>query len=222
APQQSQQKTGQFAHDAHLSSLPRVGHWAMSGTGKFHVAEHILLRYLNSQVGLQRGPMPTADDFEDRGQVTPVHNLTEFFRAALASALASQQVKLDEHTAHYVVSLLTLYSRTEVSHQDTRPGQRWVSLVDLLAQASASASAAERESVLQRLGDVSLFVAGFFAHGFTRRLIDVDYHIAMGGRAYGTLAVTPMSGPLRALSTVFGELSSKFQPVVDAIGEIAD
>ena len=76
--------------------------------------------------------------------------------------------------------------------------------------------------LLQRLGDVSLFVAGFFAHGFTRRLIDVDYHIAMGGRAYGTLAVTPMTGPRRALSTVFGELASKFQPVVDAIGEIAD
>ena len=34
--------------------------------------------------------------------------------------------------------------------------------------------------------------------------------------------MTPMSGPRRALSTVFGELSSKFQPVVDAIGEIAD
>ncbi len=166
--------------------------------------------------------MQGADDVADRGQVTPVHNLTEFFRDALESALASQHTRLDAHTAHYVVSLLTLYSRTEVSHQDTRPGQRWVSLADLLAQASAAASPTEREALLQRLGDVSLFVAGFFAHGFTRRLIDVDYHIAMGGRAYGTLAVTPMTGPRRALSTVFGELASKFQPVVDAIGEIAD
>lgn len=166
--------------------------------------------------------MQTAENDEGRGQVTPVHNLTEFFREALASALASQQVTLDEHTAHYVVSLLTLYSRTEVSHRDTRPGQRWVSLADLLAQASTARSAAERAAILQRLGDVSLFVAGFFAHGFTRRLIDVDYHIAMGGRAYGTLAATPMSGPRRALNTVFGELSHKFQPVVDAIGEISD
>lgn len=166
--------------------------------------------------------MQRADDVEDRGQVTPVHNLTEYFRDALSTALASQHVELDEHTAHYVVSLLTLYSRTEVSHQDTRPGQRWVSLADLLAQASAARSPAERDAHLQRLGDVSLFVAGFFAHGFARRLIDVDYHIAMGGRAYGALAVTPMSGPRRALCTVFGELASKFQPVVDAIGEIAD
>src|SRR5690606_4068430 len=136
-----------------------------------------------------------------RGRVTAVHNLTEYFRDALADALASQHEELDEHTAHYVVSLLVIYSRTEVSHQDTRRGQRWVSIVDLLAQASSTSSPVEREALLQRLGDVSLFVAGFFAHGFARRLIDVDYHVAIGGRAYGTLAATPMSGPRRALST---------------------
>jgi len=35
---------------------------------------------------------------------------------------------------------------------------------------------------LQRLGDVSLFIAGFFARSFARKLIDIDYHIAMGQR----------------------------------------
>jgi hypothetical protein len=159
---------------------------------------------------------------QSSGLVSPVGNLTEFFRDALDKALAHQHVALDEHTAHYVVSLLTLYSRTEVSHGDTRPGQRWVSLVDLLAQAADARTPAEREAILQRLGDVSLFVAGFFAHGFERRLVDVDYHIAMGGRAYGTLAATPIAGPRRALCSVFGELARKFQPVVDAIGEISD
>lgn len=159
---------------------------------------------------------------ESNPQVIPVSNLTEYFRDALGKALAHQQVSLDDHTAHYVVSLLTLYSRTEVSHADTRPGQRWVGLADLLAQAAAASTTAERDASLQRLGDVSLFVAGFFAHGFERRLVDVDYHIAMGGRAYGTLAAAPASGPRRALSGVFAELARKFQLVVDAIGEISD
>jgi hypothetical protein len=166
--------------------------------------------------------MQTEDGGMNGGSVTPINNLTEFFRDALDQALAHQHVSLDAHTAHYVVSLLTLYSRTEVSHGDTRPGQRWVSLAELLAQAGEARTAAERDATLQRLGDVSLFVAGFFAHGFERRLIDVDYHIAMGGRAYGTLAVTRVDGPRRALCSVFGELARKFQPVVDAIGEISD
>jgi hypothetical protein len=159
---------------------------------------------------------------ETDSKVTPVSNLTEYFRDALGAALSHQHVSLDEHTAHYVVSLLTLYSRTEVSHGDTRPGQRWVSLADLLAQAGEARTPAERQALLQRLGDVSLFVAGFFAHGFERRLVDVDYHIAMGGRAYGTLAATPMRGSRSALCSVFGELARKFQHVVDAIGEISD
>ncbi len=156
------------------------------------------------------------------GKLTPVSNLTEFFRDALGDALSHQHVALDEHTAHYVVSLLTLYSRTEVSHGDTRPGQRWVSLAELLAQAADAKTPFERDATLQRLGDVSLFVAGFFAHGFERRLIDVDYHVAMGGRAYGTLAATHTTGPRRALNGVFNELARKFQSVVDAIGEISD
>jgi hypothetical protein len=158
----------------------------------------------------------------DEGVVSPVNNLTEFFRGALGEALKHQHVALDEHTAHYVVNLLVLYSRTEVSHGDTRPGQRWVSLAELLAQAADARSPVERAALLQRLGDVSLFVAGFFAHGFERRLVDVDYHVAMGGRAYGTLASAQVSGPRRALCAVFGELARKFQPVVDAIGEIGD
>jgi hypothetical protein len=166
--------------------------------------------------------MPTADNGGAGGKVTAVTSLMEFFRDAFAKALAHQQVSLEEHTAHYVVSLLVLYSRAEVSHADLRPGQRWVNLSELLARASAASSAAEREVLLQRLGDISLFVAGFFAHGFERRLVDVDYHIAMGGRAYGTLAATPIRGPRRTLCGVFGELAGKFQPVVSAIGEISD
>ncbi len=127
--------------------------------------------------------MRTTDNGEAAVRVTAVNNLVEFFQDAFAKALAHQHISLDEHTSHYVVSLLALYSRTEVSHRDMRPGQRWVNLSGLLAQASAASSAAEREVHLQRLGDMSLFVAGFFAHGFERRLVDVDYHIAMGGSA---------------------------------------
>ncbi len=166
--------------------------------------------------------MRTTDKGVAAVKVTAVNNLVEFFQEEFAKALAHQHVSLDEHTSHYVVSLLALYSRTDVSHRDMRPGQRWVSLSELLTQASAAASAAEREAHLQRLGDMSLFMAGFFAHSFERRLVDVDYHIAMGGSAYGTLAAGRMSGPRRMLSGVFGELARKFQGVVDAIGEISD
>jgi hypothetical protein len=52
--------------------------------------------------------------------------------------------------------------------------------------------------------------------------VDVDYHIAMGGRAYGTLAQAPCRGAQRVLSYVFAELQDKFQPLVDALNEIGE
>jgi hypothetical protein len=92
----------------------------------------------------------------------------------------------------------------------------------MLAEALEASSAAERDLALQRIGDVSLFMAGLFARGFARRLVDVDYHIAMGGRAYDTLASSLAHGRRRASAHVFAELAAKFQPLVDALGEIGD
>jgi hypothetical protein len=68
-----------------------------------------------------------------------------------------------------------------------------------------------------------LFIAGFFAQSFARKLVDIDYHIAMGGRAYGTLA-DHLRGSIRgqAFATVFLELAQKFQRLVDVLNEVAE
>jgi hypothetical protein len=156
------------------------------------------------------------------GRVVAVNNLTEYFRQELHGALAHQRVAVEDQTEHYVVNMLTLFSRAEQLHQGMPKGRLLPPLAQMLATAVDASTAAEREQALQRLGDVSLFMAGFFAHGFARRLVDVDYHIAMGGRAYSTLASSLAHGPRKVLATVFAELASKFQPIVDALGEISD
>ena len=43
----------------------------------------------------------------------PVASLTEFFRDSVDAAMAANHVVLDAQTAHYVVSLLTLFARSE-------------------------------------------------------------------------------------------------------------
>ena len=93
----------------------------------------------------------------------------------------------------------------------------------MLADAGAAATREESLRALQRVGDVSLFMAGFFAQSFARRLVDVDYHIAMGGRAYGTLADNCRTGARgRALGAVFAELARKFQRLVDALNDVSE
>lgn len=159
---------------------------------------------------------------EKGGGVLAVTSLTEYFRDALHGALAHQHVAVEDQTEQYVVNLLTLFARAEHLYEGVPSGPKMPPLVNLFASAVEATTAAERERALQRLGDVSLFIAGFFAHGFARRLVDIDYHIAMGGRAYGTLAEALARGRRRVLAQVYAELAAKFQPLVDALGEISD
>lgn len=158
----------------------------------------------------------------DRVGVMAVTNLAEYFRDALQGALAHQHVAVEGQTEQYVVNMLTLFSRAEHLYEGIPSGPRMPPLTALFTAALEAPTASERERGLQRLGDVSLFIAGFFAHGFARRLVDIDYHIAMGGRAYGTLATALGRGRRRALAQVYAELAAKFQPLVDALGEISD
>src|SRR5579862_858649 len=155
-------------------------------------------------------------------RVVPVANLREYFKDELHGALEKQQVAVEDQTEHYVVNLLTLFSRSEALYDSTPEGTRLKPLVVMLSEALEAPSSEDRNRGLQRLGDVSLFVAGFFAQSFARKLIDIDYHIAMGGRAYGTLACGLARGRRQVLSQVFGELAEKFLPVVEALWEIAD
>jgi hypothetical protein len=160
---------------------------------------------------------------EPRTKVLPVANLREFFRDTLHGALLHQHLAVEDQTEHYVVNLLTLYARSEALYEMTPDGLRLKPLVAMLCEAlEAAPGSSQRNRTLQRLGDVSLFVAGFFARGFAAKLIDIDYHIAMGGRAYGTLAHTTAHGRGRVLAAVFAELSAKFQPMVDALNEVSE
>jgi hypothetical protein len=156
-------------------------------------------------------------------RVLPVANLREFFRDTLHGALARQHLSVEDQTEHYVVNLLTLFARSEALYESTPDGLRLKPLVAMLCEAlEAAPGTVERHRYLQRLGDVSLFVAGFFAQSFAAKLIDIDYHIAMGGRAYGALAQSTCRGRGRVLAAVFAELSEKFQPMVDALNEVSE
>jgi hypothetical protein len=157
------------------------------------------------------------------GPLVAVSSLREFFRDAFHAASEHQQLHIDEQAEQYVVNLLTMFSRADALYEQTPDGLRIRPLAQMLADALEARSASERQRGLQRLGDVSLFVAGFFARSFARKLIDIDYHIAMGGNAYSSLADSlqrSLSG--RCVAAVYAQLAQKFQGLVDALNEVSD
>jgi len=130
------------------------------------------------------------EEHEATKPLVAVTNLREFFHDSVQTALRKQHVAVDDHTEHYVVNVLTMFARSEELYESTPEGIRLKPLARMLADACAAPSSQQRDETLRRLGDVSLFVAGFFAQSFARKLVDIDYHIAMGGRAYARSRTT--------------------------------
>jgi len=154
-------------------------------------------------------------------RVEPIKSLTEFFRSSVERSMRRQGVEAEEPTAHYVVSLLTLFARSEALYDDSESRRGLRPLALLLLDAVEAARPAERTLALQRLGDVSLFIAGFFADSLADKAVDVDYYISMGGGAYRSLSNEVCRTPRGALiAPVFDELSSKFKHFVDVLADV--
>jgi hypothetical protein len=156
-------------------------------------------------------------------RVRPVASLQEFFKDSVADAMAKHGVAADDHTAYYVVNLLTLFARYETLYEQGKTGRGLQPLALLLAEAADAPDREARNALLRRVGDTSLFVAGFLGDGFARKLVDVDYYIDVGGAAYGSLSDN-VRGTVagRAFGAVFAELAGKFRDFVDVLAEIRD
>jgi hypothetical protein len=138
---------------------------------------------------------------------------TEYFRELVESAMQNQRVAAGELTSFYVVNLLAAFV-----HLDRSPAAgEDEALAIRLARAMQAAGIAQRDG-LRKVGDLSLFISGFFSDSLNRRLVDVDYYIQLGECAYASLA---RQGD-EALGDVFDELSGKFTVFVDVLGEVSE
>src|SRR5438874_9966383 len=152
------------------------------------------------------------------GSVLSPQSVREFFRDLLQRALENQRARVQPFTELYVVNLLHEFLASEALYVQGDDGT-WQQkpLAFLLKEALEEAGPA-RVRMLKRLGDTSLFISGFFPDSLTRRssLVDVDYYIAMGGRAYDAVARHAMERSL------WEELADKFRLLVDLLNEVSE
>ena len=145
-----------------------------------------------------------------------VHNESpaEYFKELVESALAHQHVDARELTAYYLVNLLCGFVRME--GPDAQSGIESEPLALRLGLA-LERGGSELRSGLRRVGDLSLFVSGFFSDSLTYKVVDVDYYVTVGGYAYGSLSRYENE----SFASVFGELAEKFVSFVDVLGEVS-
>jgi len=156
-------------------------------------------------------------------RVVQVQNLADYFRTSIDGVISRQGVDVDPHAAHYVVNLLTLFSRSEELFEDHGESYGLRPLALMMADAAEARTVAERNYALQRIGDVALFISGFFADSLANKAVDVDYYICMGGSAYGSLSEeVRRTFRGRAFAGIYRELAEKFQVLVDVLNEVRD
>jgi len=157
------------------------------------------------------------------GRVMPVRNLQDYFRRSIDSVIAEQGVDVDPHATHYVVNMMTLFSRSEDFYDDDGEVFGIRPLALMLADAADAATPEQRNLMLRRIGDVTLFVAGFFVDSLRDKAVDVDYYTHMGENAYGSLS-DEVRGTFHgnAFADIYLELATKFRVLTDVLNEVRD
>lgn len=145
-------------------------------------------------------------------------SLKEFFKTLLTEAMGRQRVEVTEVTEFYLVNLLSEFVEADKLFTDESGGRKDHEPLALLYHRALQQEREERIRTFRRLGDVSLYKAGFFASSLRDGPVGPDYYIQMGGTAYGQVAaLTPSAG----FADVYRELGAKFRALVDVLEEIA-
>jgi hypothetical protein len=140
------------------------------------------------------------------------HNLTEFFRELLQSAMRSQEVRSSQDTEFYLVKLLEGFAHTERDWFE-RP-------LALEYLESFHSPLPHRYGKLKRVADTALFVSGLFMESLHRTLTSSDYYMQLGRTAYGQLSA--LSSDVGAIpGDLFAELEARFPDFVRVFAEIS-
>ena len=87
-------------------------------------------------------------------------SLQEYFQTSISDALENQNLKAGADTVHYVVNLLTSFSRAEMLFDRTPDGVMIRPLALLYAEAVEGTTHEERNRALRRLGRCHAVQAG--------------------------------------------------------------
>ena len=145
-------------------------------------------------------------------------DLKEFFKQEIDDARVDLGMQLQPLTEYYLVNLLVEYSHCAPSK--AVPGDEPLAL---LYKRALDATPAERVQLLRNLGDVALYVSGFFSESIERSMVDLDYYISMGGNAYNSLSNMMASRRHgETFAEVYCKLAGRFAELVDLLMEVAD
>ena len=149
-------------------------------------------------------------------------SLKAYFHDALSRATEKHHLETEDHTLWYLTNLLHTYSRSERFFDYLPDRGTLTPLAEYYQRAIEADSIQERRLNLQRLGDVAIFISGLFAPALNKKSVGINYYMAMGENAYGTLADTAGQNTRdKAQAEIFADLSNRFTSFVTVLSSLS-
>ena len=143
-------------------------------------------------------------------------NLESYFHERVRDARKSLAFLIADEVEFYLVQLLCEFSRGEGKAQPMEEP------LALIYHRALDADPLTRLSLLKELGDLALYVAGYFSDALHNQSVDEDYYVSMGGTAYSCVAdliASQRKGD--GIADIYAEMSSKFESLVRLLNEVS-
>jgi hypothetical protein len=158
---------------------------------------------------------------EPKTSLTLVTQPQDFFRELVTDAMGRQKVSAQPETEFYLVNLLNQFIKTDRLYQrDANGSVREEPLAIMVKEALEEPAPSVQCARFRHIGDVSLYVGGYFQDSLNRKLVDVDYYIDMGGAAYQHAASRCSEEEI--LRTVYEELAAKFAAFIEVLADVSE
>ena len=154
----------------------------------------------------------------------------QFFKERVDEAKLAVSIPLNQDVEFYLVNLLCDFINPEKINQalapkNTSEEKHFMNRpLAFIFQDALQAPEHERLEKMRRLGDISLYISGFFQDYFNRKTFDMSYYVDLGSNAYDQVAVLKKSKsiPEGHQSAVFGTMSRDFSRLVDLVSHVAE
>ncbi len=158
-------------------------------------------------------------DNSKKAGLTLVTQPQEYFRELVTESMGRQNVVAAPETEFYLVNLLNQFMTTDRLYAtDSEGGHKEEALVLLMKEALDTPEPTAQRAMFRYVGDVSLYFAGFFHERLSRKLVDLDYYVGMGGTAYKHVAAREEE---RSLRSTYLELADKFSDFVEVFADMS-
>jgi len=143
-------------------------------------------------------------------QETPI----EYFKGLVEGAMKNQRLNTPEEVEFYLTNLLRYF----MDAKRLGSGPLAIQYLEALQYDDITS-----RRLLRELGDISLFISGFFPESIKLKLCGLPYYIRMGSLSYGRLAsIYGTREKTAAFKGIFLDLSGRFTCYVNILSEVSE